>query len=220
MTSATSTPAADISSTKHVLLFTSYFDMKTWGMPLGRDAFSRCPVSNCRLTNDRTDMPSISDYDAVLFHLRDVNTNVRRVAVPNQRKRRPSQRYVMFLMESPQHDGFKYSKFKNFFNWTMTYRLDSDIPHPYGRVVEKEGADGFSYVPYLSEVGQWKHKFDRDKFVSSLSNRSEEFRALARRPKAVAWIVSNCAVESDRESYVRELRKYIQVSAFSVKAYT
>ena len=27
-------------------------------------------------------------------------------------------------LESPQNDDFSYGSFNNFFNWTMTYRLD------------------------------------------------------------------------------------------------
>jgi hypothetical protein len=92
----------------------------------------------------------------------------------------------------------------------MTYRLDSDIPHPYGRIVEI--GSGFSYIHNIDEIGQWKHTFDLNNFVSGLPSRPASFRSLARRPKAVAWIVSNCRSESDRESYVRQLRKYIQVS--------
>ena len=30
------------------------------------------------------------------------------------------------------------SEWDNFFNWTMTYRMDSDIPMPYGKIVPKE----------------------------------------------------------------------------------
>merc|ERR1711894_122195 len=56
------------------------------------------------------------------------------ITLPNQRKRKPNQRYVMFLMESPKNDGFPYEKFNGFFNWTMTFRLDSDFPNPYGWV--------------------------------------------------------------------------------------
>ena len=49
-------------------------------------------------------------------------------------------------------------------------------------------------------------------FATSLDSKPKEFRNLAKRPKAVAWIVSHCDTESDRESYVRELKNHIQVS--------
>ena len=31
---------------------------------------STCPVSNCRITNDRSELGSIAEFDAVLFHYR------------------------------------------------------------------------------------------------------------------------------------------------------
>jgi hypothetical protein len=49
--------------------------------------------------------------------------------------RTASQRYVAFLLESPLMAAFdRYSTFINFFNWTMTYRPDSDIFAPYGSI--------------------------------------------------------------------------------------
>ena len=57
---------------------------------------------------------------------------------PNPHHRKSNQHYVMFLMESPLNSGFNhYEKFKNFFNWTMTYRRDSDIYRPYGWIAPK-----------------------------------------------------------------------------------
>lgn len=43
----------------------------------------------------------------------------------------------MFLMESPLNDNFPYERFQNYFNWTMTYRRDSDFYRPYGWVAPK-----------------------------------------------------------------------------------
>ena len=97
-------------SVKRILLFTPYFDLDTWGLKMGSAAFEQCPVSNCHLTNNRDELDTMADFDAILFHLRNMDSS-RRVPVPNQRKRRPQQRYVMFLMESPQHDSFQYEKY-------------------------------------------------------------------------------------------------------------
>ena len=201
----------DDSSVKQILLFTPYFDMETWGLQTGSTAFEQCPVSNCHLTNDRDEQSSLADFDAILFHLRNMNSG-RGVPDPNQMRRRPQQRYVSFLMESPQHDDFQYDRFKNFFNWTMTYRLDSDIPHPYGRVIAINS--NFTYTQKLYEAGRWEHIYNEAHFASTLESRSKEFRALSKRSKAVAWIVSKCGSKSDRENYVRELRRHIQVDIF------
>ena len=45
-----------------------------------------------------------------------------------------------------------------------------------------------------------------------MDSKPKEFRNLAKRPKAVAWIVSHCDTLSDRESFVRELKNHIQVN--------
>ena len=73
---------------------------------------------------------SVTEFDAILFHIRDMNDG--RILLPNQKRRKPNQRYVMFLMESPLNDNFPYEKFGKFFNWTMTFRRDSDFYRPYG----------------------------------------------------------------------------------------
>ena len=43
----------------------------------------------------------------------------------------------------------------------MTYRSDSDIPAPYGRVVLK--SSGFSYMPNAGEERPWEHLYDPSK---------------------------------------------------------
>ena len=68
--------------------------------------------------------------------------------LPDQHLRNPKQYYIMFLEESPQMDSYPameffsfdsppYKKLKGFFNWTMTYRRDSDFYVPYGWIIPK-----------------------------------------------------------------------------------
>jgi len=71
----------------------------------------------------------VEDFDAVVFN--DPNWfNLSQV--PG--KRSPHQRYVFWTIEPP--GLFSYLKLwddsANFFNWTLTYRWDSDIISPYG----------------------------------------------------------------------------------------
>lgn len=46
--------------------------------------------------------------------------------------RRPDQLWVSFVQESPSHSGWV-DPLQNLFNWTMSYRMDSEIWAPYGR---------------------------------------------------------------------------------------
>ena len=68
--------------------------------------------------------------------------------LPEQTLRNPKQHYIMFLEESPQMDSYPamdffsydsppYKKLNGFFNWTITYRRDSDFYVPYGWIIPK-----------------------------------------------------------------------------------
>ncbi len=83
----------------------------------------------------------------------------------------------------------------------MTYRSDSTIPQPYGRIKRKKEQD--------EERQEWLD-YDETQFKLSLKSRSKSFLALAERPKLVAWIVSQCSTPSKREQYVDLLQKEIQ----------
>ncbi len=63
---------------------------------------------------------SIGNFDAIVFHIRDMNHG--NISLPVVRK--SGQRYIMFMNESPTYDeGFPFKAFTNFFNWTM-YQFD------------------------------------------------------------------------------------------------
>ena len=97
----------------------------------------------------------------------------------------------------------------DFFNWTMTYRLDSDVPRPYGWV-EPTNRTSRSLPPRSCEKYKWR-TYNEAEFARSLPNQTKEFKQLAKRPKLVAWIVSHCRTRSSRETYVKELQKHINV---------
>ena len=69
---------------------------------------------------------AINQFDAIVFHVSDMENG--KIRLPDQRTRNPEQRYIMVNNESPlSEDGIPYEKFKNFFNWTMTYRRDREV---------------------------------------------------------------------------------------------
>ncbi len=94
-----------------------------------------------------------------------------------------------------------------FFNWTMTYRSDSDIPRPYGWI-ERNNVPK-SYAPWREKPKPKWLPYDEAEFKESLKFRNSSFLARAQRPKLVAWIVSNCHTSSRREDYVKLLQKEI-----------
>ena len=130
---------------------------------------------------------SVADFDAILFHARDINLR----DLPKSRN--PRQFYIMFLNESPQMDAFPileffpfefppYKKLKGFFNWTMTYRRDSDFFMPYGWIGPKNWTlpyppskpidwDQYTIVTDLNTVGQKIKKVQAKKKIVK-SNKS------------------------------------------------
>ncbi len=90
---------------------------------LGAGDFAICPVSNCLLTNNRS---QVSLASAILFHFRQLRKP--------PRYRNSKQLYVFLLRESPSYTRWN---IQQRYNLTMTYRRDSDIPIPVSEIVRK-----------------------------------------------------------------------------------
>ncbi|KAH8026071.1 hypothetical protein HPB51_015420 [Rhipicephalus microplus] len=99
-----------------------------WGdLPRGRAVFLRdkCPVDTCEIVTSQDEAP---DADAVLFKDRFVAPKYRRPW---------NQVWILYLLECPYHTQ-SFINIKNIFNWTATYRHDSDIVAPYEKFVSHE----------------------------------------------------------------------------------
>ncbi|XP_005090254.1 alpha-(1,3)-fucosyltransferase fut-1-like [Aplysia californica] len=106
--------------------------------------------------------------------------------------RRPEQIFVYYQIEPPtlhRHVFPRYrlntSQWLGVFNWTMSYRMDSDIQSYYALLRRRP-------VPH--------HK-----------NYTE---IVASKSKMAVWMVSHKGAQSKRDEYVRELQKYIPVDIF------
>ena len=137
---------------------------------------------SCVLTFDASQR---AKADAVIFHGSRIG-----ITKPPFRKRR-GQVWVVRALESPPHwlKGYASPAWRGVVNWTMTYRTDSDIFSPVGRLIRLQ-------TPV------------RKNYKAVASNKT----------KSVAWFVSKCDTTykygSQREKYVKELRKYIDVDIF------
>ncbi|XP_011308179.1 alpha-(1,3)-fucosyltransferase C-like [Fopius arisanus] len=168
------------------------------------DVFRDCPVSHCYGTPNRSLMKSLQDYDAILFH--GIEMNIK--DLPTARS--DFQRYIFFSWESsasrPINDLY-FVLAPNFYNWTMSYRLDSDIRRPYGRVrdlltreIVAPPGDPGGIVPWRSPD---PHKPS-----------DGELEIIKSKRKIAAWFVSHCDTRSRRETLVKELGKYFEVDTY------
>lgn len=147
------------------------------------DPFKNCPVKNCDITYKDS---AIKTADIVLVHLHRMKSPKE---LPPLRGK-PDQIWAFLTEESPHHTFLRPDKnisiksYNGIFNWSMSYRMDSDIPVPYGRTVIK------------------KHPEQVDLHLKK------------RRDVLVAILGSNCGGKNNRWAYVKELQKYIEVDVY------
>ncbi|XP_030030200.2 glycoprotein 3-alpha-L-fucosyltransferase A [Manduca sexta] len=148
-----------------------------WGVSGGRTEFIRnkCPVDRCLLTADSRDAATA---DAILFKDHHTPFNV---------KRPINQIWILYYLECPYHTASLRPSSLDVFNWTSTYRRDSDIVAPYERWVYHD---------------------------SLITERDLDRNYAANKTKKVAWFVSNCHARNRRLQYARQLSKYIQVDIY------
>ncbi|XP_037089768.1 alpha-(1,3)-fucosyltransferase C-like [Pollicipes pollicipes] len=104
-----------------VLYWNTFYDAADFYVGFGDKPFRGCPYSNCITTNNRS---LSSRADAVVVHMLNP-------VDPLPRPRPPHQRFVFFLKEPPTLSYLPYAPYRDVFNLTMTYRLDSDVVNGY-----------------------------------------------------------------------------------------
>ncbi|XP_047470536.1 alpha-(1,3)-fucosyltransferase C-like [Penaeus chinensis] len=168
----------DTTSLKKILVWNDMYGKFHYGFGLGREPFVRagCRVDGCFVTADRRRF-SAGELDALVWHFRSSDLSLPEV-------RSPHTRYVFRMQESPAYLYSSVQPYNGLFNWTFTYRLDSDFPSPHGFVLNR------SPQP-IDAVSVTKNK-----------------------TKLIAWFVSNCHSESGRESLARTLQQFVDVDTF------
>ena len=115
--------------------------------------------------------------------------------------RLPYQRYIFWEIEPSAYlTSFVPENYNNFFNWSITYRQDSTVSLPYGWLWKFQGhPKGKELDDYIKDFG----KKNKD-LALKVNNGSA----------SVAWMVSNCLTESNREGYVEALQKFIDIDIY------
>lgn len=173
--SLTSSKKRDQRKDKVILLYTDFFKGKwflRWGLPY------HCKYQ-CTFTYKKSEM---GNADVVAFHDADMPKRL-----PPRTKM--SQIWVYFNLESPVNSQAR--DYRNVFNWSMSYRVDSDIFAPYG-----------DFTPLDCKEKQIAERLNSGRNYSH------------GKTKMIAWISSNCRDTFGRYSYVNALSKYIQVDIF------
>ncbi|EFX60599.1 hypothetical protein DAPPUDRAFT_276563, partial [Daphnia pulex] len=95
----------------------------------------------CEIISNRSERP-IESYDAIVVIFDDQFSPVdpMELAEFQSESNNTNQKFVFYTRKSPQSlaSYHNLSEFTGVFNWTMTYKRDSDIPLLYGRIEPEE----------------------------------------------------------------------------------
>ena len=165
-----------ITQFKLILFYTKFFNSQWLDYPRlgalrppifdGKFSFENCEIPWCEATYNKS---RISEASAVGFHARDTPLSFEFPTVKN-----PYQIWFYYVMENPLNVELNNKTLNNKFNWTMSYRRDSEIHVPYGgytlrthtKKIKKsyaEGKSGFA-VWMASNCGS----NERNEYVKSL----------------------------------------------------
>ncbi|KAK8732039.1 hypothetical protein OTU49_007151 [Cherax quadricarinatus] len=169
----------DDSPLKKILYWNFGYNENHYYFGYGREPFLRagCRVNTCMTTGNRSKFP-LTEIDAVMWNFRSSDRSLPIL-------RSPHTRYVFLMMEPASVLHTKIEPFNNVFNWTMTYKLDSDLPKTYGHVYRRRKP----LEPSNRNYAEGKTKF-------------------------AAWFVSHCDTTSGRKELVTTLRKWIKVDQY------
>jgi alpha-1,3-fucosyltransferase len=189
---------------KKILLWNASQRKEVRAFGVGQDVFARkrCAFTQCEIFTDRWEHP-LDYYDAIVVVFNDEFLSKEDMAMPEfESGRNPNQRLVFFTQESPPalRSHYNMTRFVHFFNWTMTYALDSDIPLLYGRIIPKKSS-----------------RLSPDQILQLRKKSRKSFRprsAFRQKTKKIAWMVSHCWTHSMRELYAKELNKYMDVDIY------
>lgn len=168
-----------------------------------------CYVNQCQITYDRI------EADALIFPNADVDHSQ---SLDSHRTR---QIWIAYLLESPINTFDprfpRINRGAHIFNWTASYRSDSDLVAPYSKFVPYEDKiDSLQIARNLSKI---KHQlYDRhnreliDRIYASAPHHHKDL--IESKRSKVAWFASNCFAKNNRLELARELSNYIQVDIY------
>lgn len=187
----------------YILLWTDrdYLPFSHWHSQRNSFTTMGCEYQNCYIVDDIDFFKDVSDYDAILFNSigLTIDTELPKVRSDNQI-------YVFVSIESsvnyPMHEKFNW-----FFNYTWTYKLDSDISYPYFITRNKRGE-----VIAPNKDINWMDINDMNPISDSIADK------LKKKKIAATWFVTNCR-PNKRIHYLRDLREALQKLNHNIDVY-
>lgn len=193
-----------------IVLYHFYHGLLKWNAE--SIEFNTCVhYKNCEVSLYQGFTTGVIDADALLLQ----GNNIAR---PTPRRRDVNQMLVFLTVESPQYLHFTSlaeQGFVDYFNWTMTYRLDSDIPYPYGVIVPANvNLRAFQSKAEIVGISKTARILWKSKKRTQVHNTTEDYNAsfeAKNKSKSAIWLVSHCNTASQREKYVYRMQKHMDI---------
>ncbi|XP_053611905.1 alpha-(1,3)-fucosyltransferase C-like [Plodia interpunctella] len=151
----------------------------------------KCPHQNCYVTDNRSYLSDLKDFDAIVFNGNDV-INMNQDQLPQERS--PLQKFVFGATESAPNKMACNPIMENLFNWTWTYKLDSDVRWSYILIYNSDG----------DEIGP-KPNMEWPMEMEPIQDEETTF-ILDGKSKAAAWFVTHCKTLGKREDFVNKVK--------------
>lgn len=165
----------------------------------------------------------------LIYYDRQTNQTVEADAIVFQGNHMPNllpprfssdQAFVYLNIESPQYLQFSnLHDLPSFFNWTATYRRDSDIPYWYGSVIPKFLQNETDILRHI-EMGEHidfknysEPNVEKDVVISQFRNKNYTDIFL-QKTKSVVWFVSHCGAASMRDEYAEIMKTHVDIDIF------
>lgn len=161
----------------------------------------KCKLANCYVSTNKS-LLDITDFDVILFNVVNLRLPTR---LPLSRI--TSQKYI-FYGKDPAATNTISNKFDTFFNFTWTYKLDSEISIPYIVVINKHG-DIVGPKTNMTWLNITSMKPIKNKIIIKLNNKKN----------AVAWIMTKCRLNNRRIKYVEMLQERLHFYLMKVDIY-
>nr|XP_053607824.1 alpha-(1,3)-fucosyltransferase C-like [Plodia interpunctella] len=192
---------------KYVLMWTNPNNEPLVELENGHTRFikSLCPYINCYVTSDRYFLEDYTQFDVVLFAGSDLIGDD--LDLPDRRS--DVQKYVFASVESSENYPLCSKRFNNYFNWTWTFRLDSESRWGYITIRNKKnkaiiGPKKVMHWMKLNKMTPVSKKFKKD---------------LSSKTKAAAWFPSQCHTKARGENFVSQLKRELKAYKLSIDTY-
>lgn len=196
------------SKIKYILLWTNPNTYPFLYFGEGNSIFTKkkCEYTNCYVTSNRQLLRDYTEYDIIAFNGPQLSDIVSSDHLPRLRSFR--QKYVFANIEAATNYPICKDDWDNFFNWTWTYKLNSDAIWGYIAVIDMNNS-----IIGPSVNMDWTSVDDMTPIDEDLKLK------LLSKTKAGAWFVSNCNTLSKREEFVNEVQAYMRDYNLKIDVY-